>query len=119
MTDDTEMSVWLGRAIIKSGGWDLKLVANCYAEWLRGVPADVGDTTRRGIRNYMIKGEIDSQLSETSAGNGAAMRNLRSSCQRWAIDEAFVQRSLEHRTSPTTTRCRTPPSCALAGWSAA
>ena len=95
VTDDTEMSVWLGRAIIKSEGWDLKLVANCYAEWLRGVPADVGDTTRRGIRNYMIKGEIEAPLSDTSAGNGAAMRNLPVILSSLGDDEAFVQRSLE------------------------
>ena len=91
VTDDTEMSVWLGRAIIKSGGWDLTLVANCYAEWLCGVPADVGDTTRRGIRNYMIKGEIEAPLSETSAGNGAAMRNLPVILSTLGDDEAFVQ----------------------------
>jgi ADP-ribosyl-[dinitrogen reductase] hydrolase len=95
VTDDTEMSVWLGRAIIKSAGWDLKLVADCYAEWLRGVPADVGDTTRRGIRGYMIKGEIEAPLSETSAGNGAAMRNLPVALSTLGDDAAFIQRSLE------------------------
>ncbi|EWY39443.1 ADP-ribosyl-(dinitrogen reductase) glycohydrolase [Skermanella stibiiresistens SB22] len=95
VTDDTEMSVWLGRAIIKSAGWDLKLVADCFAEWLRGVPADVGDTTRRGIRGYMIKGEIEAPLSETSAGNGAAMRNLPVALSTLGDDAAFIQRSLE------------------------
>ena len=95
VTDDTEMSVWLGRAVLKAGGWDLKLVADGYAEWLRGVPADVGDTTRRGIRNYMIKGEIEAPLSETSAGNGAAMRNLPVILSTLGDDEAFVRRSLE------------------------
>jgi ADP-ribosyl-[dinitrogen reductase] hydrolase len=95
VTDDTEMSLWLGRAILKAGGWDLKTTADHFAEWLRGVPADVGDTTRRGIRNYIIKGEMLSPLAEHSAGNGAAMRNVAVALATLGDDAAFERWTLE------------------------
>lgn len=96
VTDDTEMSVWLGRAIIKSGGvWDLKTVAEHFGAWLKGVPADVGDTTRRGIRNFIMKGEMVSPLSDMSGGNGAAMRNLPVVIASLGDEEAMVRWSLE------------------------
>jgi ADP-ribosyl-[dinitrogen reductase] hydrolase len=96
VTDDTEMSVWLGRAIVSTGGrWELKAVAEHFAQWLRSVPADVGDTTRRGIRNFIMKGEMVSPLSEMSGGNGAAMRNLPVVIATLGDDEAMTRWSLD------------------------
>jgi ADP-ribosyl-[dinitrogen reductase] hydrolase len=100
VTDDTEMSLCLGRAILACGGLDLKAVADSFADWLRGIPADVGDTTRRGIRNYIVHGILESPFSEASAGNGAAMRNLPVALATLGDDAAFAEwtRSQSHLT---------------------
>ena len=74
VTDDTEMSLCIGRAIDAAGGWDLRGVADRFAAWLRAGPADVGSTVRKGIRRYMLEGTLDGPLHEGDAGNGAAMR---------------------------------------------
>lgn len=76
VTDDTEMTLCVGRAIIDSGGWDSAAVCEGFAQWLRGVPADVGNTCRRGIRRYIVSGATASPPNEGDAGNGACMRNL-------------------------------------------
>src|SRR3954453_13660786 len=100
VTDDTEMSLCLGRAILACGGLDLKAVADSFADWLRGIPADVGDTTRRGIRNYIVHGILESPFSEASAGNGAAMRNLPVALATLGDDASFAEwtRSQSHLT---------------------
>ncbi|MDR3518489.1 MAG: ADP-ribosyl-[dinitrogen reductase] hydrolase [Azospirillaceae bacterium] len=96
VTDDTEMSLCIGRALIATGGlWNLTAVADEFAAWLRGVPADVGDTTRRGIRAYIIHGTLESPPHEASAGNGAAMRNLPVCLATLGDDAAFTRQTLE------------------------
>lgn len=75
VTDDTEMSLALGQAIVDAGGWDLRGIAEAFAAWLRGRPIDVGNTCRRGIQRYMRDGSLTAPPSE-DAGNGACMRNL-------------------------------------------
>ena len=74
VTDDTEMSLCLARAAVGAGGWDLRAVAEALAGWLRGRPVDVGATCRRGIRDYMLKGQLETPPNEWDAGNGAVMR---------------------------------------------
>lgn len=76
VTDDTEMALAVGRAIINSGGWNLKAVCDEFAGWLKGVPVDVGNTCRRGIRRYIVESTMAAPFSEGDAGNGACMRNL-------------------------------------------
>ncbi len=76
VTDDTEMSLHLGRAILAGPEWDARRAADEFAVWLKSVPVDVGDTTRRGIRRYIMHGTLEEPESEYHAGNGAAMRNL-------------------------------------------
>jgi len=76
VTDDTEMSLCLARAMAKSGGWSLTGIADNLATWLKSKPIDVGDTCRRGIRNYMLKGSLETPPNEWDGGNGAAMRTL-------------------------------------------
>jgi ADP-ribosyl-[dinitrogen reductase] hydrolase len=76
VTDDTEMSLCVGRTIIECGGWDVHAVCEAFAQWLRGVPADVGNTCRRGIRRYILDGTVSTPPNESDAGNGACMRNL-------------------------------------------
>lgn len=74
VTDDTEMSLCLARAVANAGGWTLTGIADNLAAWLRSKPVDVGDTCRRGIRNYMLKGALETPPNEWDGGNGAAMR---------------------------------------------
>lgn len=76
VTDDTEMSLCIARAVAKAGGWSLTGSADNLSAWLRSKPIDVGDTCRRGIRNYMLKGALETPPNEWDGGNGAAMRML-------------------------------------------
>lgn len=76
VTDDTEMSLCLARAIRDAGGWTLTGAADNLAAWLKSKPIDVGDTCRRGIRNYMLRGMTETPPNEWDGGNGAAMRTL-------------------------------------------
>lgn len=76
VTDDTEMSLCIARAIVTSHSWSLPAIADNFAGWLRSKPVDVGDTCRRGIRNYMLKGQLETPFNQWDAGNGAAMRML-------------------------------------------
>lgn len=76
VTDDTEMSLALGRAILQSAGWDGKAAAESFVAWLKTKPIDVGNTCRRGIRRFMTDGSLSGPVSESDGGNGAAMRLL-------------------------------------------
>lgn len=74
VTDDTEMSLALGRALLSAGRWDRTGIADNFVTWMRGKPVDIGSTCRRGIRDYMIKGQLETPPNDWDAGNGAAMR---------------------------------------------
>jgi ADP-ribosyl-[dinitrogen reductase] hydrolase len=76
VTDDTEMALCIGRAIIKSQGWSQEAVADQFVVWLKSRPVDCGDTCRKGIRAYLLHGRLESPPNEWDAGNGAAMRLL-------------------------------------------
>ncbi|HNE00983.1 MAG TPA: ADP-ribosyl-[dinitrogen reductase] hydrolase [Plasticicumulans sp.] len=94
VTDDTQMSMALGLALIESGGWQLTAIAEAWAEWLRSKPADVGNTCRRGIRRYLKDGSLLTPES-ADAGNGAAMRNVPVTIVTLGHPRALVKRSLE------------------------
>ena len=76
VTDDTQMSLCIARAIIAANGWSLRGIADNFAQWMKSKPIDVGDTCRKGIRNYMLKGEMEAPYNQWGAGNGACMRML-------------------------------------------
>jgi ADP-ribosyl-[dinitrogen reductase] hydrolase len=76
VTDDTEMALCIARAIVKSQTWSLDTIAGNFAAWLKSRPVDCGDTCRKGIRAYMLHGQLESPHNEWDAGNGAAMRLL-------------------------------------------
>ena len=76
VTDDTEMSLALGRSLVRSGGLDARDVCEEFAAWLKAGPIDVGHTCRRGIRRYITQGTTEGAFFEGDAGNGAAMRTL-------------------------------------------
>jgi len=74
VTDDTEMSLAIVRAVLRRQGWDLKEIAEEFVLWMRSKPIDIGATVRKGIREYMLKGQIETPQNDGDAGNGAAMR---------------------------------------------
>ncbi|NMF97465.1 ADP-ribosyl-[dinitrogen reductase] hydrolase [Aromatoleum toluolicum] len=76
VTDDTQMSLALGAAILESGGWNLTNIATHWLVWLKSKPIDVGNTCRRGLVRYGRDGSLESPFSDGDAGNGALMRNL-------------------------------------------
>lgn len=112
VTDDTQMALYLGRAILAAKGWNLQLICDHFAEWLKSKPVDVGATCRRGIRRYMVEGTLSTPFHEGDAGNGAAMRNLpvaiatlhdADACAAWSIEQAHITHN--HPLSDSATRC--------------
>ncbi len=99
VTDDTEMTLCVGRAILEAETWDAVRVCEQFAAWLRGKPVDIGNTCRRGIRRYMADGSIGGAFNEGDAGNGALMRNLpvvlatltdEAAFERWSIEQSHI-----------------------------
>ncbi len=76
VTDDTQMSLALGQALIAHQGWNITSVADHFVTWLESDPLDIGDTCRRGILRYRDQGEFFGTIRSDDAGNGACMRNL-------------------------------------------
>jgi ADP-ribosyl-[dinitrogen reductase] hydrolase len=76
VTDDTQMSLALGQAIIDHQGWNIRAVADNFVAWLESDPPDIGNTCRRGILRYRDNGQLYGQPRDDDAGNGACMRNL-------------------------------------------
>jgi ADP-ribosyl-[dinitrogen reductase] hydrolase len=74
VTDDTQMSLALGQALLQGRQWDLERIADSFLAWMRSKPVDIGATCRRGIRQYMLHGQLQVPFNEWDAGNGAAMR---------------------------------------------
>ena len=95
VTDDTEMALALGSAIITSKGWDLRAVAESYVNWLHSKPIDIGNTCRRGIRRFMTDGSLCAVPAEEDGGNGAAMRNVATVLASLESEELLAQRSVE------------------------
>lgn len=76
VTDDTQMSLALGQAIIDNAEWNLTAVADNFKAWLETDPPDIGNTCRLGIWRYMSSGALSGPQRDEEAGNGACMRNL-------------------------------------------
>lgn len=76
ITDDTQMSLALGSAIVDHRGWNLQGVADNFVAWLDSDPPDVGNTCRRGLLRYRNSGQLFGEPRDDDAGNGACMRNL-------------------------------------------
>lgn len=76
ITDDTEMSLALGHAILLEGGFRAKTIAQAFDGWLKAKPVDVGHTVRRGIVRFRTDGSTHAKEDEYDAGNGAVMRAL-------------------------------------------
>lgn len=95
VTDDTEMALALGRALLTCNGWNANAVADSFVAWLKSRPIDIGNTCRRGIQRYMLNGSLGGPVSEGDAGNGAAMRIFPVVLATLNDDGAFRQQILE------------------------
>jgi ADP-ribosyl-[dinitrogen reductase] hydrolase len=76
VTDDTQMALAVGSAMLAVGGWDLRAVADSFVAWMRSRPIDIGNACRRGIRRYLQDGSFAAPESSEDGGNGALMRHL-------------------------------------------
>lgn len=99
VTDDTAMSLALGRSLARKGMLDLVDLCEEFAAWLRSGPPDVGNTCRRGIRRYIQRGIVTGPPNEGDAGNGGVMRVLPVAiashgnpgrARRWAVEQGHV-----------------------------
>ena len=94
VTDDTEMSMALGRSILDAGKVDPISVAEAFSSWMRTKPVDVGHTVRRGIVHYRQTGEAWVPEDEYAAGNGACMRCLPVALAYLGEDEAVLAEAI-------------------------
>lgn len=95
VTDDTQMSLALGQAILDQPGWNLTTVADYFLAWLNSCPPDIGNTCRRGLIRYRTTGELSGPPRDNEAGNGACMRNLPVALATLQRPDLFERWSLE------------------------
>ena len=95
VTDDTEMALALGSAVIASGGWNLRAIADAFVAWIRRGPVDIGNACRRGISRYIADGSMNAPFAEENGGNGATMRNLPTVFASLKNEEILIRRSIE------------------------
>lgn len=94
VTDDTTMSLALGEAILAhKGEITADAVGKAFDDWMRAKPIDIGDTVRRGIVNYRLKGKTESDYAEWDAGNGACMRTLPIALATYGLDDEKMVRA--------------------------
>jgi len=99
VTDDTQMSLAIGQAIVDHQDWNIQAVADNFVAWLESNPPDIGNTCRRGIMRYRDSGELFGLPRDDDAGNGACMRNLpvvlstlnRPDCfNEWSLQQSHI-----------------------------
>jgi ADP-ribosyl-[dinitrogen reductase] hydrolase len=95
ITDDTQMSLHLGRALIAHGGWDARAAAEEWAAWWRSRPIDIGNTCRRGILRFIKQGSLSGPAADGDGGNGAAMRILPLALATLHDDAHFAAAAIE------------------------
>jgi len=93
VTDDTTMSLALGRSIIEAGQVDAHAAAHAFDSWMRAKPVDIGNTVRRGLLAFRKTGDPKMPRSEHDAGNGAAMRVLPVALATLGLAEAEVRKA--------------------------
>ncbi|MCX7192633.1 MAG: ADP-ribosyl-[dinitrogen reductase] hydrolase [Proteobacteria bacterium] len=76
VTDDTAMSLALGKSILAEGRVDALASAHAFDAWMRSKPVDIGNTVRRNLIQFRKTGHPEAPYSVHDAGNGAAMRVL-------------------------------------------
>lgn len=92
VTDDTTMSLALGRSILATNKIEPTAIANSFDEWMRGKPVDIGHTVRRGIVQYRLKGTVKMPYNDYDGGNGVCMRTLPVALFTWGADSAEIEK---------------------------
>lgn len=99
VTDDTQMSLALGRSLLAHPEWNLRASADHLLLWMRGRPIDIGHTCRRGLRRYALEGTLSAEPAPDDGGNGAAVRNLpialatvgdETALTSWSLQQAHI-----------------------------
>lgn len=75
-TDDTAMTLCVARSLVANHGYNIRDMADRFAEWFNSNPPDVGRTCRIGIRRYIDNGVLEAPIDAHGAGNGGVMRSL-------------------------------------------
>ena len=97
VTDDTQMSLCIARAMRDPGGWNRTAIAESFVDWMKSRPVDIGATCARGIGDFMHKGTLEVPFNEWDAGNGGVMRMVPVALgtlgddpllQTWAVEQA-------------------------------
>lgn len=91
VTDDTTMSLALGRAILEHGRVDALACARAFDAWMRAKPIDIGNTVRRNLVTFRNTGNPVALPSDNDAGNGAAMRVLPVALATLRLDDEAVR----------------------------
>jgi ADP-ribosyl-[dinitrogen reductase] hydrolase len=91
VTDDTTMTLALGRAILEDGRVEALSCARAFDGWMRSKPIDIGNTVRRNLITFRQTGRPEAPPSEHDAGNGAVMRVLPVALATLGRDEETVQ----------------------------
>jgi len=91
VTDDTTMSLALGRSILECRAVETRGAAEAFSDWMRGKPVDIGNTVRRGIIHYRMTGGAWEESNESAAGNGACMRCLPVALATYGLDDNAVE----------------------------
>ena len=76
VTDETEMSLALGRSILEAGKVDPSAVAGAFSAWMGSGPVDICHRVQRCVVRFRQTGDARIQEDETGSGNGACMRCL-------------------------------------------
>jgi ADP-ribosyl-[dinitrogen reductase] hydrolase len=92
VTDDTTMSLALGKAILGNTELKAEHIAELFSVWMSCKPVDIGNTVRRGIVHYRYSGDPCVKESEHDAGNGACMRSLPMILATLDLEENEVRR---------------------------
>jgi ADP-ribosylglycohydrolase len=81
VTDDGELSMMLGRSLLRAGAYDPEAALNAYLHWYRSNPFDMGNTTRSALSAGVNKSGSDrirsvrqAARATESQSNGALMR---------------------------------------------
>jgi ADP-ribosyl-[dinitrogen reductase] hydrolase len=91
VTDDTTMSLALGKSILAQGRVDAFAAALAFDSWMRAKPVDIGNTVRRNLLQFRKTGNPEAPYSDHDAGNGAAMRVLPVALSTFGLEEEAVR----------------------------
>ena len=92
VTDDTTMSLALGKSILESGCVDAYAVAKSFSDWFLKNPVDIGNTVKRGVIYFRYSGIPYVGESISDAGNGACMRTLPVALATFGLHDDIITR---------------------------